>query len=218
MDLPGRQLIANYAAAVDAFDVRLAGQVWVNSPDASFIYPLGQAHSEEVKAFFTDIMGVMFSELKLTRGISGCMCIVTRRGRNKIGTLARRRRRTARMYRLTAAKRRSESPGAGARPLFGDAVTALTPRGLISARSGATRSRSLTLIDQVALGGGGGLARRRAVPFRERPWRQEPRSFPTSKKCIPSQVLDPVQRTYTPVASRGSWRAGGPAKGAGPYG
>jgi hypothetical protein len=44
-------------------------------------------------------------------------------------------------------------------------------------------------------------------PFRERPWRQEPRSFATSKKCIPSQVLDPVQGTYTPVASRGSWRA-----------
>jgi hypothetical protein len=26
------------------------------------------------------------------------------------------------------------------------------------------------------------------------------RSFATSKKCIPSQVPDPVQQTYTPVA------------------
>ena len=62
-----RQLIANYAAAVDAADVRLAAQVWDNSPDVSFIHPLGQAHGwEEVKAFFTDIMGGMFSERKLT--------------------------------------------------------------------------------------------------------------------------------------------------------
>jgi uncharacterized protein (TIGR02246 family) len=62
-----RQLIANYAAAVDAADVKLAAQVWDNSPDISFTHPLGQAHGwEEVKKFFTDIMGGMFSERKLT--------------------------------------------------------------------------------------------------------------------------------------------------------
>ena len=62
-----RQLIGKYAAAVDAADVNLAGQVWENSPDVSFIHPLGHAHGwNEVKAFFTDIMGGMFSQRKLT--------------------------------------------------------------------------------------------------------------------------------------------------------
>jgi uncharacterized protein (TIGR02246 family) len=62
-----RQLIANYAAAVDAADIKLAAQVWDNSPDVSFIHPLGQAHGwDEVKGFFTDVMGGMFSERKLT--------------------------------------------------------------------------------------------------------------------------------------------------------
>jgi uncharacterized protein (TIGR02246 family) len=62
-----RQLIASYAAAVDAADIKLAAQVWDNSPDVSFIHPLGQAHGwDEVKGFLTDIMGGMFSERKLT--------------------------------------------------------------------------------------------------------------------------------------------------------
>ena len=62
-----RQLIANYAAAVDAADVKLAAQVWDNSPEVSFIHPLGHAHGwDEVKGFFTDVMGGMFSERKLT--------------------------------------------------------------------------------------------------------------------------------------------------------
>ena len=62
-----RKLIASYAAAVDAADVKLAAQVWDNSPDVSFIHPLGHAHGwDEVKGFFTDVMGGMFSERKLT--------------------------------------------------------------------------------------------------------------------------------------------------------
>jgi ketosteroid isomerase-like protein len=66
-----RHLIANYVAAVDAADVKLAAQVWDNSPEVSFIHPLGEAHGwDEVKGFFTDIMGGMFSDRKLTpRGI-----------------------------------------------------------------------------------------------------------------------------------------------------
>ena len=61
------QLIANYATAVDAADTKLAAQVWDNSPDVSFIHPLGEAHGwDEVKGFFTDVMGGMFSERKLT--------------------------------------------------------------------------------------------------------------------------------------------------------
>ena len=63
-----RKLIADYAAAVDAADVRLASQVWDNSPDVSFIHPLGHAHGwGEVKTFFTDVMGGMFADRKLTR-------------------------------------------------------------------------------------------------------------------------------------------------------
>ncbi|MCX6626382.1 MAG: nuclear transport factor 2 family protein [Candidatus Solibacter sp.] len=63
---PIRQLIADYAAAVDAADVKLAGRIWDNSPEVSFIHPLGQAHGwDQVKAFFTDTMGGMFSERKL---------------------------------------------------------------------------------------------------------------------------------------------------------
>ncbi len=62
-----RQLIANYAAAVDAADIKLAAQVWDTSLDVSFIHPLGQAYGwEEVKRFFTDVMGGMFSDRKLT--------------------------------------------------------------------------------------------------------------------------------------------------------
>ena len=62
-----RQLILKYAAAVDAADVKLAANVWDNSPDVSFIHPLGHAHGwDEVKAFFTDIMGGMFTDRKLT--------------------------------------------------------------------------------------------------------------------------------------------------------
>ena len=62
-----QQLIAKYAAAVDTADVNLAAQVWDNSPEVSFIHPLGHAHGwDEVKAFFTDVMGGMFSGRKLT--------------------------------------------------------------------------------------------------------------------------------------------------------
>ncbi len=62
-----RQLIADYAAAVGAADVKLAAQVWDTWADVSFIHPLGEAHGwDEVKTFFTDVMGGMFSRRKLT--------------------------------------------------------------------------------------------------------------------------------------------------------
>jgi ketosteroid isomerase-like protein len=61
------KLIANYAAAVDAADIKLAAQVWDTSADVSFIHPLGEANGwEQVKAFYTDTMGWMFTERKLT--------------------------------------------------------------------------------------------------------------------------------------------------------
>ena len=62
-----KQLIALYAAAVDAADVNLASQVWDNSPDVSFIHPRGHEHGwEEVKNFYRNMMGAPFSERKLT--------------------------------------------------------------------------------------------------------------------------------------------------------
>jgi len=42
------------------------------------------------------------------------------------------------------------------------------------------------------------LAKRPAVPLRERLWRQDPRFFATSKRCIPAQVLEPLRLMYTP--------------------
>jgi len=52
---------------VDSADVQLAGQIWDHSPDVSFIHPLGHARGwDEVKAFFADIMGGLFSKRKLT--------------------------------------------------------------------------------------------------------------------------------------------------------
>ena len=41
------------------------------------------------------------------------------------------------------------------------------------------------------------LAKRPAVPLRERLWRQDPRFFATSKRCIPAQVLEPLRLMYT---------------------
>jgi len=62
-----RQLITNYAAAVDAADIKLAAQVWDTSPEVTFIHPLGEAHGwTEVQTFLTDIMGAMFTDRKLT--------------------------------------------------------------------------------------------------------------------------------------------------------
>jgi len=62
------QLIARYAAAADGADVDLAGQVWSNSPDVSFIHPRGHEHGwEEIKRnFYQNTMGAPFSERKLT--------------------------------------------------------------------------------------------------------------------------------------------------------
>jgi ketosteroid isomerase-like protein len=67
-----KDLIANYAQAVNAepVDLDLASQVWLNSPEVSLIYPLGEERGwEEVKRnFYQNIMEALFSERKLTPG------------------------------------------------------------------------------------------------------------------------------------------------------
>jgi len=62
-----REQVATYARAVDAADTEMAASVWSTTPEVSFIHPLGHARGwEEIKAFFTDVMGGMFSERRLT--------------------------------------------------------------------------------------------------------------------------------------------------------
>jgi len=61
-----RQQIANYTAALDAANIDLASQVWLTSPEISFIHPAGHARGwEEVKEFY-NFFGSAFSERKLT--------------------------------------------------------------------------------------------------------------------------------------------------------
>ena len=62
-----RRLVTTYAQSVDAADVQLAGTVWANTSDVSFIHPLGHEHGwEAVKTnVYAKLMGETFSERKL---------------------------------------------------------------------------------------------------------------------------------------------------------
>jgi ketosteroid isomerase-like protein len=60
-----RQQIAKYTAALDAADPTLAAEVWLTSPEVSFISPAGHQHGwEEVKKVY-DFFGTTFSERHL---------------------------------------------------------------------------------------------------------------------------------------------------------
>jgi Xaa-Pro aminopeptidase len=63
-----RGLIEKYAKSIDAADTALAAEVWLDSPDVSFIHPLGHEHGfEQIKQnVYTRLMGEMFSERKLS--------------------------------------------------------------------------------------------------------------------------------------------------------
>ncbi len=63
-----RSLIEKYAKSVDDADTTLAAQVWLDSPVASFIHPLGHEHGfEQIKQnVYTRLMGETFSERKLS--------------------------------------------------------------------------------------------------------------------------------------------------------
>lgn len=63
-----KSLIAKYAKSVDAADANLASQVWWDSPEASFIHPLGHEHGfEQIKEnVYKRLMGETFSERKLS--------------------------------------------------------------------------------------------------------------------------------------------------------
>jgi Xaa-Pro aminopeptidase len=63
-----RDLIAEYAKSVDEANTALAAEVWLDSPDVSFIHPLGHEHGfEQIKQnVYKHLMGDTFSERKLS--------------------------------------------------------------------------------------------------------------------------------------------------------
>jgi len=62
-----RALIAKYAKSVSDADTSLAAEVWLNSPDVSFINPVGHEHGfEQIKQdVYVHLMGEPFSERNL---------------------------------------------------------------------------------------------------------------------------------------------------------
>lgn len=71
-----KRVIAKYAQSIDAADTTLASQIWWDSPEVSFIHPLGHEHGfDQVKAnIYMHLMGETFSERKLTpHDISVCV-------------------------------------------------------------------------------------------------------------------------------------------------
>ena len=61
-----RAQVASYTAALDAADTNIASQVWLTTPEASFISPLGHAHGwDEIKKVY-DFFGSAFTDRKLT--------------------------------------------------------------------------------------------------------------------------------------------------------
>jgi ketosteroid isomerase-like protein len=63
-----RNLIEKYAKSIDGADTALAAEVWLDSPDVSFIHPLGHEHGfEQIKQnIYQRLMGETFSERKLS--------------------------------------------------------------------------------------------------------------------------------------------------------
>lgn len=60
--------ISKYAESIDTADTTLASQVWLDSPDVSFIHPLGHEHGfMQIKQnVYTRLMGDTFSERHLS--------------------------------------------------------------------------------------------------------------------------------------------------------
>jgi ketosteroid isomerase-like protein len=61
-------MIAKYAKSIDDADTTLASQIWSDSPEVSFIHPLGHEHGlEQIKQnVYGHLMGETFSERKLS--------------------------------------------------------------------------------------------------------------------------------------------------------
>src|SRR5579864_556998 len=63
-----QHLISQYAKSVDTADVMLVREIWSNSPEVSFIHPLGHEHGidQVAEKVFHHLMGETFSERKLS--------------------------------------------------------------------------------------------------------------------------------------------------------
>ena len=63
-----KNLVAKYTHSIDAADVNLAAEIWLDSPLDAFIHPLGHEHGfAQIKQnIYQKLMGEMFSERKLT--------------------------------------------------------------------------------------------------------------------------------------------------------
>jgi ketosteroid isomerase-like protein len=63
-----KRMIGKYAKSIDEANTTLASQIWWDSPDVSFIHPLGHEHGfEQIKQnVYRHLMGDTFSERKLT--------------------------------------------------------------------------------------------------------------------------------------------------------
>jgi len=63
-----KELVAKYAESINGVDTNLAAQVWWNSPEVSFIHPLGHDHGfDQIKAdIYEKVMGGLFSERHLS--------------------------------------------------------------------------------------------------------------------------------------------------------
>lgn len=60
------QQVVKYTQALDAAATGIASQVWLTTPEASFISPMGHSHGwEEVKKVY-DFFGASFTDRKLT--------------------------------------------------------------------------------------------------------------------------------------------------------
>ena len=63
-----REMVSKYARSIDEADTTLASRVWLDSPDVSFIHPLGHERGfDQIKEnMYRRLMGDTFSERKLT--------------------------------------------------------------------------------------------------------------------------------------------------------
>jgi ketosteroid isomerase-like protein len=63
-----KQKVFEYARSIDAADAASAAQVWLDSPDVSFIHPLGHEHGfkQIQRNIYQNLMGETFSHRKLS--------------------------------------------------------------------------------------------------------------------------------------------------------
>ena len=63
-----KQKVLEYARSIDAADTTLAAQIWLDSPEVSFIHPLGHEHGfkQIQRNVYQNLMGGTFSQRKLS--------------------------------------------------------------------------------------------------------------------------------------------------------